>query len=203
MLWQRHGGLWHFSLLSTGVTPWPSDGGELSCAGRWPPTSHLTSISGPNFHSHSRQVLSLPLSRAHVCTHSSGHNPKHVSESHSGATVLRNPIWPVTRSLLLLYGRGGGGVGVNHTTVRESEHREDTQAPAAGLTAWALSDAVVLSVPVPQQQGGIPGARQDVAVPTDVRLGPGQTGHHVTVAEHDLSQFACKSKKNPPKNRLI
>lgn len=34
------------------------------------PTSHLTSISGPNFHSHSRQVLSFSLSLVHVCMHS-------------------------------------------------------------------------------------------------------------------------------------
>lgn len=63
---------------------------------------------------------------------------------------------------------------------------------AAALTAWALSDAVMLSVPVPQQEGGVPGARQDVAVSPDVRLGSGQTRHHVTVPEHNLSQFACK-----------
>lgn len=64
---------------------------------------------------------------------------------------------------------------------------------ACVLTARALSNTVVLSVPVPQQQGGISGARQDVAVSTDVRLRASQTRHHVTVPEHDLSQFACKS----------
>lgn len=100
------------------------------------PTSHLTSISGPNFHSHSRQVLSLSLSLSCtcVCTAQSGHNPKHISESESGATAPQNPIWPVTWSLLLRYGGGGGGA--KHTTVWESEHRVDTRVP--GCCAYCL-----------------------------------------------------------------
>lgn len=62
------------------------------------------------------------------------------------------------------------------------------------LTAWALPNAAVLSVPVPQQQGGISGAWQNVAVSSDVRLRASQTCHHVTMPKHYLSQFACKSK---------
>lgn len=95
---------------------------------------------------------------------------------------------------------------VNHrvTTVWESEHSENscvcvfTYRPgfASVLTAWALSNAAVLSVPVPQQQGGISGARQDVAVSSDVRLGASQTRHHITMPKHYLSQFACKREKN-------
>lgn len=65
---------------------------------------------------------------------------------------------------------------------------------AGVLTARTLADAIVLPVPVPQQEGGVPGARQDVAVPPDVRLGAGQARHHVAVPEHNLGQFACKQR---------
>lgn len=63
------------------------------------------------------------------------------------------------------------------------------------LTGGTLADAVVLAVPVPQQQGGVPGARQDVAVAADVGLGASQTRDHVAVAEHDLGQLACRSEQ--------
>lgn len=56
-------------------------------------------------------------------------------------------------------------------TVGECERLEDRRVCVLlgrVLTAWALSYAAVLSVPVPQQQGGISGARQDIAVSSDV-----------------------------------
>ncbi len=77
--------------------------------------------------------------------------------------------WPGQTKLVVTLQREA----VNHTvtTVWESEHSENThvcvcvcvRAHISGwlacvLTAWALSNAVVLSVPVPQQQGGISGA---------------------------------------------
>lgn len=71
---------------------------------------------------------------------------------------------------------------------------ERVAKPAQPLTAWALSDAVVLSIPVPQQQGGISGAGQDVAVSSDVGLRASKARHHVTVPKHYLSEFACKEK---------
>lgn len=61
------------------------------------------------------------------------------------------------------------------------------RADACALTAWRFSDAAELSVPVPQQQGGISGAWQDVAVSTNVWLGAGKAGHHVPMAKHNLS----------------
>ena len=63
------------------------------------------------------------------------------------------------------------------------------------LTARALSDAAVLAVPVPEQQCGVSGARQHVAVPPDVGLRPGQTRHHVTVTKHDLGQLTWTHTK--------
>lgn len=48
---------------------------------------------------------------------------------------------------------------------------------------------VVPPTPVPQQQGRVAGPGHDVAVPSDVRLGPGQARDHVPVAEHNLSQL--------------
>lgn len=53
-----------------------------------------------------------------------------------------------------------------------------------------VSDNVVPPTPVPQQQGGISGAGDDVAVTADVRLRPGQTRHHVPVTKDDLGQLA-------------
>lgn len=95
---------------------------------------------------------------------------------------------------------------VNHTvrTVCEGESSEDRRTCMCGrvcvfsgraLTAWALPDAAELSVPVPQQQGGVSGARQDVAVSADVRLGAGEARHHVPVSEHDLRQLPCRQRK--------
>lgn len=76
--------------------------------------------------------------------------------------------WPGQTKLVVTLQREA----VNHTvtTVWESEHSEITRVHvcvcvlthqgwfACVLTAWALSNTVVLSVPVPQQQGGISGA---------------------------------------------
>lgn len=53
-----------------------------------------------------------------------------------------------------------------------------------------VSNNVVPPAPVPQQQGGIPGTGDDVAVPADVRLRSGQTRHHVPVTKDDLRQLA-------------
>lgn len=58
-----------------------------------------------------------------------------------------------------------------------------------------VSDNVVPPAPVPQQQRGISGTRDDVAVATDVRLGSGQTRHHVPVTKDDLGQLACKNTR--------
>lgn len=71
------------------------------------------------------------------------------------------------------------------------------------LTGRTVSDAVVFAVPVPQQQGGVPRARQDVAVAADVGLGASQTRHHVAVAEHDLGQLACKSATDTRIHTLV
>ena len=46
---------------------------------------------------------------------------------------------------------------------------------------------VVSPAPVPEQKGGITRPRHNVAVPTNVRLRPGQARHHVPVAEYNLS----------------
>lgn len=54
------------------------------------------------------------------------------------------------------------------------------------LCAGALSNTAVLAIPVPEQQCGISGARQHVAVPPNVGLRPGQARHHIPVAKHDL-----------------
>ena len=63
------------------------------------------------------------------------------------------------------------------------------------LTSGVFSDAVVFAIPVPEQQGGVPGARQHVAVAADVRLGARQTRHHVPMAKHDLRKFPCQTHK--------
>ena len=52
-----------------------------------------------------------------------------------------------------------------------------------------VADDMVPPAPVPQQQRGVPGPGHDVAVSPDVGLWARQAGHHVPVAEHDLSQF--------------
>ena len=46
---------------------------------------------------------------------------------------------------------------------------------------------VVSPAPVPEQKGGIARPRHNVAVPTNVRLRPGQARHHVPVAKYNLS----------------
>lgn len=53
-----------------------------------------------------------------------------------------------------------------------------------------VSDDMVPPTPVPQQQGGISGTRDDVAVTADVRLRSGQARHHVPVTKDDLCQLA-------------
>lgn len=53
-----------------------------------------------------------------------------------------------------------------------------------------VSNNVVPPAPVPQQQGGVSGTGDDVAVASDVRLRSGQTRHHVPVTKDDLCQFA-------------
>ena len=63
------------------MTPWPSDGGELSCAGRRPPTSHLTSLSGPHFH-FSHTHTDTRTHTHHIWSHRKlSHNLKHIIES--------------------------------------------------------------------------------------------------------------------------
>lgn len=62
---------------------------------------------------------------------------------------------------------------------------------------------VVPSAPVPQKKSGVPGSRHDVAVPSDVRLRPGQTRHHIPVAKDNLSELSCEEKQGRTINHLL
>lgn len=53
-----------------------------------------------------------------------------------------------------------------------------------------VSDNMVSPAPVPQQEGGVPGTGDDVAVAPNVGFWPGQTRHHVPVTKDDLGQLA-------------
>ena len=66
-----------------------------------------------------------------------------------------------------------------------------TQLTVVGV----VSDDVVPSAPVPQKKSGVSGARHDVAVSSDVGLGPGQTRNYVPVAEHDLGQLSWEEEE--------
>lgn len=46
---------------------------------------------------------------------------------------------------------------------------------------------MVPSTPVPEKQSRISGPRHNIAVPTNVRLRPGQACYHVPVAKYNLS----------------
>ena len=54
-----------------------------------------------------------------------------------------------------------------------------------------VPDDVMPSAPVPQKKSRISGARHNVAVPSDIGLGPGQTGHHIPVTKHYLGELSC------------
>lgn len=57
------------------------------------------------------------------------------------------------------------------------------------LTSWVITDDVGFAIPVPEQQGCIPGSWEDVTIPSNVGLRTGQTGHNIPMAKHYLHQF--------------
>lgn len=63
------------------------------------------------------------------------------------------------------------------------------------LTSWVITDDVGFAIPVPEQQGCIPGSWEYVTIPSNVGLGTSQTGHNIPVAKHYLHQFTWKRAK--------
>lgn len=57
------------------------------------------------------------------------------------------------------------------------------------LTSWVITDDVGFAIPVPEQQGCIPGSWEDVTIPSYVGLRTSQTGHNIPVAKYYLHQF--------------
>lgn len=171
------------------VSKWPSLSLTLK-------TDFLQPRLPPSLHTHS-----------HTLSETHGLSPNTLSKAVPVPAEPRNPIcteeaWAGQMKLVVTLQREA----VNHTvrTVCEGESSEDRRTclcvrvcvfPGRALTARALSDAAVLSVPVPEQQGGVSGARQNVAVAADVRLGAGEAGHHVPMPEHDLRQLPCRRQK--------
>lgn len=82
--------------------------------------------------------------------------------------------------------------------VRRHTHTHTTTHTHRGqplTVVRVVSNDVVSSAPVPQQESGISGAWHDVTVSSDVGLGPGQTSHHIPVAENNLSQLSCSDQR--------